>query len=48
MLTLLWEAIIGMIVGTVAKLLRPGKDPRGNLRHYDFGHRRIHCRDLSG
>jgi uncharacterized membrane protein YeaQ/YmgE (transglycosylase-associated protein family) len=29
MLTLLWEAIIGMIVGAVAKLLMPGKDPGG-------------------
>jgi uncharacterized membrane protein YeaQ/YmgE (transglycosylase-associated protein family) len=29
MLTLLWEAIVGMIVGAVAKLLMPGKDPGG-------------------
>jgi uncharacterized membrane protein YeaQ/YmgE (transglycosylase-associated protein family) len=25
----LWEAIIGLIVGAVAKLLMPGKDPGG-------------------
>jgi uncharacterized membrane protein YeaQ/YmgE (transglycosylase-associated protein family) len=29
MLNLLWEAIIGLIVGAVAKLLMPGKDPGG-------------------
>jgi uncharacterized membrane protein YeaQ/YmgE (transglycosylase-associated protein family) len=29
MMTLLWEAIIGLIVGAVAKLLMPGKDPGG-------------------
>ena len=29
MLHLLWEAIIGLIVGAVAKLLMPGKDPGG-------------------
>jgi uncharacterized membrane protein YeaQ/YmgE (transglycosylase-associated protein family) len=29
MLHLLWEAIIGMIIGAVAKLLMPGKDPGG-------------------
>ena len=29
MLSLLWEAIIGLIVGAVAKLLMPGKDPGG-------------------
>lgn len=29
MLTLLWEAIIGLIVGAVAKFLMPGKDPGG-------------------
>ena len=28
-MTLLWEAIIGLIVGAVAKLLMPGKDPGG-------------------
>jgi len=27
MLHLLWEAFIGLIVGAVAKLLMPGKDP---------------------
>jgi len=31
MLHLLWEAIIGLIVGAVAKLLMPGKDPGGIL-----------------
>ena len=29
MLTLLWELIIGLIVGVVAKFLMPGKDPGG-------------------
>ena len=29
MLTLLWEAIIGLIVGALAKFLMPGKDPGG-------------------
>jgi len=29
MLNLLWMAIIGLIVGAVAKLLMPGKDPGG-------------------
>jgi len=28
-MNLLWEAIIGLIVGAVAKLLMPGKDPGG-------------------
>ena len=28
-MSLLWEAIIGLIVGAVAKLLTPGKDPGG-------------------
>ncbi len=29
MLALLWEAIIGLIVGALAKLIMPGKDPGG-------------------
>ncbi|MGC2766968.1 MAG: GlsB/YeaQ/YmgE family stress response membrane protein [Candidatus Acidiferrum sp.] len=29
MLGVLWEAIIGLIVGAIAKLLMPGKDPGG-------------------
>ena len=29
MLGLLWEMIIGLIVGAVAKFLMPGKDPGG-------------------
>lgn len=29
MLHLLWEAIIGLVVGAIAKLLMPGKDPGG-------------------
>jgi uncharacterized membrane protein YeaQ/YmgE (transglycosylase-associated protein family) len=29
MLHFLWEAIIGLIIGAVAKLLMPGKDPGG-------------------
>ncbi len=29
MLHFLWEAIIGLIVGVVAKLIMPGKDPGG-------------------
>ena len=29
MLSLIWEAIIGLIVGALAKLIMPGKDPGG-------------------
>ncbi len=29
MFNILWEAIIGLIVGAFAKLLMPGKDPGG-------------------
>jgi uncharacterized membrane protein YeaQ/YmgE (transglycosylase-associated protein family) len=29
MLSLLWTTIIGLIIGAVAKLLMPGKDPGG-------------------
>ena len=29
MLSLLWEMIIGLVVGVVAKFLMPGKDPAG-------------------
>ncbi len=29
MLHLLWTAIIGIVVGAIAKLLMPGKDPGG-------------------
>lgn len=29
MLQLLWMAIIGLVIGAVAKLLMPGKDPGG-------------------
>ena len=29
MFSLLWTAIIGLLVGAVAKLLMPGKDPGG-------------------
>ena len=29
MLHLLWQAIIGLVVGALAKLLMPGKDPGG-------------------
>ena len=29
MFALLWEALIGLIVGAVAKFLMPGKDPGG-------------------
>ena len=29
MLNILWEAIIGLIVGALAKLIMPGKDPGG-------------------
>ena len=31
MFSLLWEALIGLIVGAIAKLLMPGKDPGGIL-----------------
>jgi uncharacterized membrane protein YeaQ/YmgE (transglycosylase-associated protein family) len=29
MLTLLWEGLIGLLVGAVAKFVMPGKDPGG-------------------
>ncbi|HKD62461.1 MAG TPA: GlsB/YeaQ/YmgE family stress response membrane protein [Candidatus Acidoferrales bacterium] len=29
MLTLIWELVIGLVVGAVAKFLMPGKDPGG-------------------
>jgi uncharacterized membrane protein YeaQ/YmgE (transglycosylase-associated protein family) len=29
MLSLLWTALIGLVIGAVAKLLVPGKDPGG-------------------
>ncbi len=29
MLSLIWTAIIGLVIGAVAKLLMPGKDPGG-------------------
>lgn len=29
MLSLLWAAIVGLIVGALAKLIMPGKDPGG-------------------
>ena len=29
MLHLLWEAIIGLVIGALAKLIMPGKDPGG-------------------
>lgn len=29
MLSLLWTAIIGLVVGALAKLIMPGKDPGG-------------------
>lgn len=29
MLNILWEAIIGLIVGALAKFIMPGKDPGG-------------------
>jgi uncharacterized membrane protein YeaQ/YmgE (transglycosylase-associated protein family) len=29
MLHLIWEAIVGLIVGALAKLIMPGKDPGG-------------------
>ena len=31
MLSLLWTLLIGLVVGAVAKLLMPGKDPGGLL-----------------
>lgn len=31
MLSLLWTMIIGLIIGAVAKLIMPGKDPGGIL-----------------
>jgi len=31
MLSLLWTALIGLIVGALAKLIVPGKDPGGML-----------------
>lgn len=29
MLSLLWTALIGLVVGAIAKLIMPGKDPGG-------------------
>jgi uncharacterized membrane protein YeaQ/YmgE (transglycosylase-associated protein family) len=29
MLSLLWTALIGLVIGAVAKLIMPGKDPGG-------------------
>ncbi|MGC2402606.1 MAG: GlsB/YeaQ/YmgE family stress response membrane protein [Acidobacteriaceae bacterium] len=29
MFTLIWEALIGLVVGALAKLVMPGKDPGG-------------------
>jgi uncharacterized membrane protein YeaQ/YmgE (transglycosylase-associated protein family) len=29
MISLLWTALIGLVVGAIAKLLMPGKDPGG-------------------
>jgi len=29
MLTLIWDAIIGLVIGAVAKFVMPGKDPGG-------------------
>jgi uncharacterized membrane protein YeaQ/YmgE (transglycosylase-associated protein family) len=31
MLSLLWTALIGLVVGALAKLIMPGKDPGGML-----------------
>jgi uncharacterized membrane protein YeaQ/YmgE (transglycosylase-associated protein family) len=31
MFALLWEILIGLVVGVIAKLLMPGKDPGGVL-----------------
>jgi uncharacterized membrane protein YeaQ/YmgE (transglycosylase-associated protein family) len=31
MFHLLWEALIGLLIGAVAKLIMPGKDPGGIL-----------------
>jgi uncharacterized membrane protein YeaQ/YmgE (transglycosylase-associated protein family) len=31
MLSLLWTALIGLVVGALAKLIMPGKDPGGIL-----------------
>jgi uncharacterized membrane protein YeaQ/YmgE (transglycosylase-associated protein family) len=31
MFALLWEILIGLVVGAIAKLIMPGKDPRGFL-----------------
>lgn len=31
MLALLWEILIGLVVGVIAKLIMPGKDPGGML-----------------
>lgn len=31
MFALLWEILIGLVVGVIAKLLMPGKDPGGIL-----------------
>jgi hypothetical protein len=44
MFHLLWEAIIGLIVGALAKLIMPGKDPGGIIVTMLIGISRIHCR----
>jgi uncharacterized membrane protein YeaQ/YmgE (transglycosylase-associated protein family) len=31
MLALLWEILIGLVIGVIAKLIMPGKDPGGIL-----------------
>lgn len=31
MLALIWEILIGLVIGVVAKLIMPGKDPGGVL-----------------
>lgn len=31
MLSLIWTALIGLVIGAVAKLIMPGKDPGGCL-----------------
>ena len=39
MFSLLWTLFIGLIIGAVAKLLMPGKDPGGVDRDNSAGHR---------
>jgi hypothetical protein len=48
MLALLWEILIGLVIGVIAKLIMPGKDPGGILVTIIIGNRRFDWCDLPG